>query len=121
MIGPNYCGNVRRGKILEQQGKANVFEVSQDQIIGKGTYFDPQHQVLYDEQILFLCHKEALNARDKIQELEKLTESQKRVKQCQREPFNVFVQRLTKIGQIRVTDQLIDEYLLNLWLLKMPT
>ena len=37
-------------------------EVSQDQILGKGPYADPQVQALYDEEILSLCHKVALHA-----------------------------------------------------------
>ena len=37
---------VRRGKSLEQQGKAKGFEASQDQILGEGTYTDPQDQAL---------------------------------------------------------------------------
>ena len=61
----------RRGKFLEEQGKAKVLETSQDQILGEGTYADPQPQALYNEQILFLCHKEAFNAWYRIQELGK--------------------------------------------------
>ena len=48
--------------ILEQQGKAKGLETSKDQILGEVTYADPQAQALYDEKILFLCHKAALNA-----------------------------------------------------------
>ena len=58
-------------KILEQQGKAKRLETSQDQILGEGTYVDPQVQALYDEKILSQCHKAALNAWDRIRELGK--------------------------------------------------
>ena len=50
----------------------------------------------------------------------KRLESYIRAKQDQREPFIYLLQRLTKAVQIGVTD-LTGEYLLNLWLLKMPT
>ena len=59
----------KEAKILEQQGKAKELEASQDQILGEGTYADSQEQALYDEQILFLCHKAALNVWDKIKNM----------------------------------------------------
>ena len=52
----------RRGKNLEQQGKAKGLELSQDQILGEGHYSDSQDQALYDEYNLSLCSKAALNA-----------------------------------------------------------
>ena len=60
------CYFREEAKILEQQGKAKGLETSQDQILGEGTYADPQAQALYNEQILSLCHKAALNAWDRI-------------------------------------------------------
>ena len=48
----NYNGKAttkKRQKILKQQGGANGFEASQDQIIGKGSYANPQNQALYDK------------------------------------------------------------------------
>ena len=58
-------------KILEKHGKAKGLETSQDQILGEDTYADTQVQVLYNKQILFLGHKAALNAWNRIQELGK--------------------------------------------------
>ena len=67
-----------------------------DQILSKGCYADPQSQALYNEHNLSLCHTEALNAWDKIQELGRRTESYIKVKQNLREPSSDFLQRLTK-------------------------
>ena len=41
----------KEAKILEHQGKAKGLETSQDQILGEGTYADPQAQALYNEQM----------------------------------------------------------------------
>ena len=68
-------------KILEQQEKAKGLETSQDQILGEGTYADPKAKTLYNEQILFLCHKTVLNAWDRNQEPVKNIKSYTRVKQ----------------------------------------
>ena len=70
----------KRGKILEQ-GKAKGFEVSQDQILGEGTYADTHDQKFYDEHILSLSHTAVLNAWDRIKELGKRIETYSRVKQ----------------------------------------
>ena len=67
-----YCRE--EAKILEQQGKANRLETSPDQIFAEGHYSDPQEQACYNKHTLFLCSGAALNAWDKIQELEKGTE-----------------------------------------------
>ena len=80
----------RRGKILEQHGKAKELEISQDQILGEEHYSDPQDQALYDKHTLSLCSIEALNAWDRIQKLEMRIKPYFRVKQGQREPFNDF-------------------------------
>ena len=89
---------------MEQQGRAKGVEVSQDQILGVGAYADPQVQALYDEEVLSLCHKAALNALNRIQDPAKRVESYTRVRQGQREPFTDFVQRLIKALYIGVTD-----------------
>ena len=91
-------------KHMEQQGRAKGVEVSQDQILGVGAYADPQVQALYDEEVLSLCHKAALNALNRIQDPAKRVESYTRVRQGQREPFTDFVQRLIKALDIGVTD-----------------
>ena len=75
-----------------------------DQILSKSCYADPQSQALYNERNLSLCHTEALNACDRIQELGRRTEPYIRVKQNLREPSSDFLQRLTKAVQIEVTD-----------------
>ena len=49
-------------KHVKRQGRTQGLEVSQDQILGVGAYADPQVQALYDEEVLSLCHKAALNA-----------------------------------------------------------
>ena len=49
-------------KIIGQQGKAKGLETSHNQILGEDTYADPQVQALYNEEILSLCNKAALNA-----------------------------------------------------------
>ena len=54
---------------MEQQERAKCMEVSQDQILGIGAYADPRVQAIYDEEVLSLCHKAALNAWDRIKEL----------------------------------------------------
>ena len=72
--GPQFmfiCYFREEAKILEQQEKSKGLESFQDQTLGEGTYADPQAQTLYNEQILSLCHKAALNAWDRIQELGK--------------------------------------------------
>ena len=51
----------RKTKILKQ-GKEKDLETSQEQILCESTYADPQAQALYNEQILSLGHKAALNA-----------------------------------------------------------
>ena len=56
-------------KHIKEQERAKGVEVSQDQILGIGTYVDPQVQALYDKEVLSLCHKAALNAWDRIPEL----------------------------------------------------
>ena len=56
------CYFKEEAKILEQEGKPKGLEISQDQILGKGTYADAQVQYLYNEQILSLFHKAVLNA-----------------------------------------------------------
>lgn len=80
----------KEAKVLGQQGKAKGLETSQDQIFGKGTYANSEVQALYNEQILSLCHKAALNALVRIQELGKQMDSITRVKQGQRESFTNF-------------------------------
>ena len=40
------CYFREEAKILEQQGKAKGLETSQDQILGEGTYADPQAQTI---------------------------------------------------------------------------
>lgn len=40
-----------RGKILVQWGKAKVFGATPDQILGEGSYADPQDQAVYNEHI----------------------------------------------------------------------
>lgn len=89
---------------MEQQGRAKSVEVSQDQILGVGAYADPQVQVLYDEEVLSLCDKVALNSWDRIQELRKRIKSYTRVRQGQGEPYTDFLQRLIKAWNIEVTD-----------------
>ena len=86
----------RRGKNFRTTGESKRIETSQDQILGKGHYSDPQEQARYDEHTLSLCSTTALNTWDGIQEPEKRTESYIRVKQGQREFFTDFLQRLTK-------------------------
>ena len=58
----------------------------------------------YDKCTLFLCSTAALNAWDRIQELEKRIESYIRAKHDQREPFTDILERLTKAVQLGVTD-----------------
>ena len=74
------CYFRKEANILEQQGNAKGIQTSQDQILSEGIYADQQFQALYDEQILSLCHKAALNNRNRIQELGKCIESFIRVK-----------------------------------------
>ena len=89
---------------MEQQGRAKGVEVSQDQILDVGAYADPQVQALYDEEVLSLCHKAALNAWDRIPELGKKLESYTRLTQGYGEPYTDFVQRLIKALITGVTD-----------------
>ena len=65
------CYFREEANILKRQEIEKGLETSQDQILGEGTYADPQTQALYDEQILSLCHKAALNVWDRIQDPEK--------------------------------------------------
>ena len=57
--------------------------MSQDQILGEDPYVGPQVQALYEEEILSLYHKAALNIWERIQELGKRIESYTRVRQRQ--------------------------------------
>ena len=115
------CYFREEAKILKQQEKEKGLETSQDQILGEGTYADPQTQALYDEQILSLCHKAALNVWDRIQDPEKWIESYTRIKQGQREPFSDFLQRLAKAVQIGITDPDARRVLIESLVLKMST
>ena len=60
------CYRREEAKILEQQGKTKGFETSQDQILGKSHYSDPQEQARNDEHTLPLCSTVVLNSWDRI-------------------------------------------------------
>ena len=90
--------------ILEQQERAKGAENSLRQILGERFYSDPQDQTFYDDHILSVCTSPALKAWDKVQEPGHNVESYLRVKQAQRERFSEFLQRLTRIVQIGITD-----------------
>ena len=79
---------MKRGKNFRTTGKSK--RTFQDQILSEGTYADPQAQALYDEHILSLCHKAALNAWNRIQELGKRIESYTRVKKAKENPLMTF-------------------------------
>ena len=64
------CDFREEAKILEQQGNAKRLKTSQDQILGEDTYADSQAQALFNEPILSLVQKEALNAWDRIKNQE---------------------------------------------------
>ena len=89
---------------MEQQGRAKGVEVSQDQILGVRAYADPQVQALYDDEVLSLCHKAALNAWDRLPEPGRKVESYTRVRQGQGEPYTDFLQRLIKALNTGITD-----------------
>ena len=80
-----------KAKKLRTKGKKKRIWGFQNQILGKGTYADPQDQALYDEYILSLCHIAALNAGDRIQELGKIIESYNSFIQGQRKPIHDFI------------------------------
>ena len=79
-------------------------EVSQDQSLGVGAYADPQVQALYDDEVLFLCHKTALNAWGRLPEPGRKVKSYTRVRQGQGEPYTDFLQKLIKALNTGVTD-----------------
>lgn len=74
-------------KTLEWQNSTKGFEIRQDQILCKGHYADINSQVTFDEHTLFPCCTAALNAWDKIQELEKRIKSYTKAIQNSKEPF----------------------------------
>ena len=51
-----------RGQASERQGLKEGFEAPLDKILGEGIYADPEAQAEYDDDILSLCRKAALNA-----------------------------------------------------------
>ena len=58
----------QEARLLQQQESAKGIEVSLDQILGEGLYFDPREYALYDENILSICATVALRAWDKVQD-----------------------------------------------------
>ncbi|MGU7598323.1 hypothetical protein, partial [Enterococcus faecalis] len=55
-------------KLLERQGIKEGFEAPLDKILGEGIYANPQAQDEYDDHIMSLCRKAALNVWDKVHE-----------------------------------------------------
>ena len=91
-------------KALELQGLKKGYEAPQDKILGEGIYADPETQAAYDEHILSLCSRAALNAWDKVHELGERIESYTKIRQGPRERFSVFLERLSRAVQLEVAD-----------------
>ena len=72
--GYNHYGNAigKKRQNFRTTEKAKGFEAFPDQILGKGTYADPQDQALYNEHILSVCHTAVLLAWDKNEIISRL-------------------------------------------------
>ncbi|MGE9574554.1 gag protein, partial [Escherichia coli] len=68
-------------KLLERQGIKKGFKAPLDKLLGQGIYADPQVQAEYDDDILSLCRKAALNAWDKVHEPGESLEAYTRIEQ----------------------------------------
>lgn len=101
------CYIKEEAKIVELQEKAKGLEISLDQILGEGLYFDSQDQALCDEHTLSLCSTAALKFWDRIQKSGKRVESY--LRDIQRKTFTTFfLQRQSSAVQIGVNDLKID-------------
>ena len=54
--------------LLERQGLKEGFEAPLDKLLDEGIYANPEAQAEYDDDILSLCRKAALNPWDKVRE-----------------------------------------------------
>ncbi|MGE9501587.1 gag protein, partial [Escherichia coli] len=88
-------------KLLERQDIKEGFEAPLDKLLGHGIYADPQVQAEYDDNILSLCRKAALNALDKVREPGEHLEAYTRIEQGPTYQFQVCVQRLTKAVELK--------------------
>ncbi|ERE73838.1 Retroviral nucleocapsid protein Gag containing protein [Cricetulus griseus] len=95
------------GKLLEQQGIKDGVDAALHKILGEGIYADQQIQAEYDNHMLSLCRKAALNAWDKVREPGERLETYTKIEQGQTEPFKDFLDRLTRAVEIQVADPAI--------------
>ena len=93
-----------KAKLLECQGIKEGFEGPLDKILGKGIYANPQAQDEYDDDILSLFRKAALNAWDKVHEPGEHLEAYTRIEQGPTKQFQDFLQKLTMSIELQVTD-----------------
>ena len=70
-------------------------EISQDQHLAEGDYTDVQWQSLYDDHVLDLCCRTALNVWDRFGEIAKKIEPFTKVVQGPKDTFKNFLQILT--------------------------
>ncbi|XP_016827320.1 uncharacterized protein LOC103161659 isoform X1 [Cricetulus griseus] len=95
------------GKLVERQAIRDGVDAPLQKILGEGIYADPQVQAEYDDHMLSLCGKAALNAWDKVREPGERLEIYTKIEQGQTEPFTDFLGRLTRAVDIQVADPAI--------------
>lgn len=61
--------------VIKQQVRARGMEISQDQLLSEGQCADIRRQFGFDDHILVLCHRAALNAWSRVEESGKRTKS----------------------------------------------
>ncbi|ERE68969.1 Retroviral nucleocapsid protein Gag containing protein [Cricetulus griseus] len=92
------------GKLLEGQTIKDGYDTPLEKILGKDIYADPQVQAEYDDHILSLCKKAALNTWDKAREPGEQLEAYTKIEQGPIELFQDFLDRLTRAVELQVTD-----------------
>lgn len=110
------CGNSNIGSLQWQASwkeearvtewliQARGINFSQDQLLGEGQYAELQRPLEFDDHTLALRHLAALNARDKVEESGKRSESLTKIIQSPKEAFNYTLQRLTSAVNRIVSD-----------------
>ena len=78
-------------------------------MLGEGQYAELQRPLEFDDHTLALCHLAALNARDKVEESGKRSESLTKIIQSPKEAFNYTLQRLTSaVNRIVLLDGIVQ-------------
>lgn len=82
-------------------------------MLGEGQYAELQRPLEFDDHTLALRHLAALNARDKVEESGKRSESLTKIIQSPKEAFNYTLQRLTSAVNRIVSDSEVRKILIE--------